>query len=203
MSTPKKMRIILGSGSPRRRQLLSNHFQLKIIVPQTDERQKRGERPSAYVCRVAYEKWIKSQEMAAALKNSVPLVTADTIVEVNGEVLGKPANHREALRMMKKLAGKTHRVLTSVCVGWSKASRPQKVVTCRTLVKFRSMSQSELTRYVKSRDWLGKAGAYGIQGLAIHFVDQVNGSLTSVVGLPVNETLQALAHVISHPLPRM
>jgi len=196
---PRRQRIILASGSPRRRELLKEHFQLTIKVPRTTELKKAGESPKRYVHRVALEKWVAARSQFDLGSKVLPMVSADTIVAIDGRVLGKPKNQTDCMRMMSRLSGRVHCVSTVVCVGWTTHHSPRFCFRVDSRVSFRKLSKAEITRYVKKNDWQGKAGGYAIQGERLHLIDAVSGSLTSIVGLPVNETLQALAHLFSRP----
>jgi septum formation protein len=183
----KKEKIILASASPRRKELLSPYYRLKVVPAHIQEKVKRGEPPLKFVKRISLDKWkkVSSQEK---YKNEVVLA-ADTIVVVNKQILGKPRSKKDALKMLKSLSGKSHWVISSVVVG--KASK-KKQVTIKTKIFFRKLSVLDLSSYIKSGEWKGKAGAYAIQGKAMAYVDTIQGSLTSVIGLPLEESLSLI-----------
>lgn len=184
------MKLILASGSPRRKELLTSAgLSFDVVVSQVDESERRGEAPRAMVLRLANEK-------AAAVSRQRPgayVVAADTTVALAGRVLGKPVSDADAARMLARLSGQAHEVLTGFCVLAPSGRRVAKVV--RTRVTFRKLSRSDIARYVATQEPHDKAGAYAIQGLGAACVDRVNGSYTNVVGLPVREVLAALATV--------
>lgn len=190
--------IILASASPRRHELLKDHFNLIRFVQAIDESVRRGEMPKPYVRRMALEKWRASQKSWTRSAH-YPLLAADTTVVCGSKILGKAASKAEAKRILQSLSGREHWVHTCIAIGCSSERRPRIVKTVSTRIRFRRISSQEMNRYLASGEWRGKAGAYGIQGMASCFVDAIWGSLTSVVGLPVNESLQGVAQVLAHP----
>jgi len=180
-------RLILGSASPRRRELLA---QLGIVAdevrpPEIDETPARGELPRPYCARMAAEK--------AAAVPAVPgeiVLCADTTVAMGRRILGKPADAGEAAEFLLAMAGRRHRVITAVAV--ARDGRLWERVV-ETQVKMKRLSDIELNAYLASGEWQGKAGAYGIQGLAGAFVPWIQGSYSAVMGLPVAETATLLA----------
>ncbi len=181
-------RIILASGSPRRRDLLKNDFALSIRVPETDESPRRAESPRVYVKRVALNKWRAcllqfGKEFQGGAKI---VVSADTIVVLGSRILGKPSSRADAVEMLSRLSGRKHRVITAVCCGWSDQRPKMALVT--SFVRFRALAQADINAYLKTGEWRDKAGAYGIQGKALSLVDRLEGSLSNVVGLPLQET---------------
>lgn len=183
MST--KPLLILGSASPRRKELLAPHFRLRLAKPDIDESPQKGEAARSYVRRMARSKW----EMLCARQYKAPILTADTIVVLGGKILGKPAHRHEARKMLRLLSGNTHEVITAVCFGNSRSLKPQHLFHVVTKIRFRNLSTLELEAYLKSGEWKGKAGAYAIQGKAAHFVAEIRGSLTNVIGLPLERVL--------------
>jgi septum formation protein len=149
-----------------------------------DERQHDGEAPLAYVRRVAAEK----AEACARGAGDFALA-ADTIVEIDGLVLGKAAADDEAAAMLRRLVGRTHRVTTAVCLV-GPAGRHELVVT--TEVDMVAAGEDDIAGYVASGEWRGKAGAYAVQGLAAALVSAVRGSITNVIGLPLAEVVALL-----------
>jgi septum formation protein len=197
--------IILGSASPRRRELLKDFYRLRIIPANCDERLKKYESPRTYVKRIAREKWkavakqIQNQK-ATRQKFPIIIVTADTTVALGSEILGKAASRAQAKKIIQKLSGKTHHVFTSVCVGWSQKKSPRYKILVDSRVIFRKLEANEIESYLRSNEWKDKAGAYAIQGNASKFVDKISGSLTNIVGLPLQETKSLIAQCFSHPL---
>ncbi len=190
--------LILASASPRRFQLLKDHFKIIRFSRSIDENVGRGEIPKLYVRRMALEKW-QSAQRSWTRKVHYPLLSADTTVVCEGRILGKPSSRSDAAKMLRRLSNRTHWVHTSFAIGWSSETRPMIMKTVSSRIRFRQLSSQELDQYLSSNEWRGKAGAYGIQGAALNFVDGIWGSLTSVVGLPVNESLQGVAQVLAHP----
>jgi len=182
--------LYLASGSPRRRELLT-----QIAVPfltqiaPIDENALPGESPIAYVERLALS---KAQAGLAALTDTADAVVlgADTAVVLDGRILGKPTDRADALATLSDLSGRTHEVLTAVALV-SRERQASRVVTSQ--VTFRALSQAEIEAYWASGEPQDKAGCYGIQGLAAVFVSQLQGSYSAVVGLPLCETAALLA----------
>jgi septum formation protein len=154
-------------------------------APHIDETRRSGEAPADYVERMAREK-----ASAVAARHPGRLVLgADTIVVIDDDVLGKPVDAADAARMLRRLSGHTHEVLTAVAV----VSAPATLAALeRTLVTMRPIDDEEIAAYVASGEPLDKAGAYAIQGGAGPFVDRIEGALDTVVGLPVERTLELL-----------
>ncbi len=180
------LRLILGSASPRRMELLA---QLGLVpdavrAPDIDEDPRRGELPRPYCARMAREK----AEAVSASEDEVVLC-ADTTVALGRRILGKPANAGEAAEFLVKLSGRRHRVITAVAV--KRGDRIWERVV-ETTVKVKQLSDVELNGYLASGEWQGKAGAYGIQGRFGAYIPWLQGSFTGVVGLPVAETAQLL-----------
>jgi septum formation protein len=181
------MRLILGSGSPRRKDLLAQMGIVPdaILPPDIDEDPKKGELPHPYAARLAREKALAVQ----AGPDDV-VICADTTVALGRRILGKPADAGEAAAFLLALGGRRHRVITAVAVRrgaqvWARESVSD--------VKMKRLSDDELNAYLASGDWQGKAGGYGIQGLAGAFIPWISGSFTGIMGLPVAETATLLA----------
>ncbi|RRZ96747.1 nucleoside triphosphate pyrophosphatase [Erwinia sp. 198] len=180
--------LYLASGSPRRRELLTQlGLRFARLSTQVEERQQPGEMAEAYVRRLALE---KAQAGVAVAEQDLPVLGADTIVVLNNEVLEKPADEAAAAAMLAKLSGQTHQVMTAVAL----ADR-QRQLACMvvTEVTFRLLSEEDITAYIASGEPMDKAGAYGIQGLGGNFVRKINGSYHAVVGLPLVETAELLS----------
>jgi septum formation protein len=191
-------KLYLASTSPRRRELLQT-MQIAFAVldvpapPGEDEPQHAGESAHDYVCRTAREKAERGRDLviAQALPR-LPVLGSDTTVILDGDVLGKPADHADAQHMLGRLSGRTHEVKTAVAL-WVPHRDAVWEVVATTAVTFRSLSTDDIARYCASGEPFGKAGAYGIQGLAGAFVSHLSGTFTGVMGLPVFETAQLLA----------
>ena len=186
------MRLILGSASPRRRDLLAQIGVIPDAVAPADidETPRQGELPRVYVERMAREKCVAVADGDLSLPTGSNLIlTADTVVCAGRRILGKPADAAEATRFLLLLSGRRHRVTTSVCVSDGDVTRQR---TVETRVKFKRLSDAELSAYLRSGEWQGKAGGYAIQGIGAAFIPAINGSYTNVVGLPLTETANLL-----------
>ena len=181
------MRLILGSGSPRRLELLA---QLGItpdavLAPDIDEAPRKGELPRPYCARLARE---KALSLASGADDVV--LCADTTVALGRRILGKPADAGEAAKFLTDLGGRRHQVITAVAV-----RRGDRVWTRESVsaVKMKRLSDVELNAYLQGGEWQGKAGGYAIQGAAGAFIPWISGSFTGIVGLPLAETAALLA----------
>jgi len=179
-------RLVLASASPRRRALLAQIGVVpdRIVAPEIDETPAPGELPRDYARRMAEEK-------AAAVQGGDALVlAADTVVSAGRRILDKPADAAGAVAALMLLSGRRHRVSTAVCLrGPGRVAR--RLVETR--VRFKRLSDAEISAYIRSGEWRGKAGGYAIQGIAAAFVPEIYGSYTNVVGLPLTETANLLA----------
>ena len=186
MSSPL---LILASASPRRSELLRQiGVEFSVAAQHIDESQTPGEAVSAYVCRLAQEKAEAAlQPLADAEKGIV--IAADTTVDCEDRILGKPQDREDALAMLNLLSANTHRVLSAVTVA-SKTQRHSAL--CESVVRFRFISTAEAAAYWATGEPSDKAGAYAIQGLAAVFVQSLTGSYSGVMGLPLFETAQLL-----------
>jgi septum formation protein len=171
--------LVLASQSPRRREILTQAgFTFTVRVPGIEEVRLSSESPEDYVCRLALEK-----ARAAASSPEEFVLAADTVVVVDGAVLEKPGSTQEAVEMLRRLSGRSHVVLTGVCLlhggqEWSEFES--------TRVFFSALSEDELRDYCASGEPMDKAGAYAIQGLASKFIERVEGCYFNVVGLPIS-----------------
>lgn len=183
------MKIYLASGSPRRQELLTQlGVAFEKIVPGIEEQRRPQESAQQYVTRLARE---KAQAGVAMVNQDLPVLGADTIVILNGEVLEKPRDAAHAAEMLGKLSGETHQVMTAVALADRQNMLDALVVTD---VTFRVLTEHDIAGYVASGEPLDKAGAYGIQGLGGCFVRKINGSYHAVVGLPLVETYELLSN---------
>ena len=189
------MRLILGSGSPRRCELLATLGVTPdaITPPDIDETPKKAETPRVYCERIAFE---KAQAIEAGPEDIV--LCADTTVALGRRILGKPADAGEAAEFLVSLGGRRHSVITAVVV--RKGDRIWRR-TSESAVKMKRLSDDELNAYLASGDWQGKAGGYAIQGPAGAFIPWIQGSYTGIVGLPLAETA-ALLQAAGLPLWR-
>lgn len=181
--------IVLGSASPRRADLLRQiGLSFDVIAGSFDETLRAGEDAAAYCKRIAFG---KARDVAARCGNRI-IIGADTVVVTEDSILGKPADDAEARLMLTKLSGRTHRVITGVSV----LERPTgecELFAVASHVSFRVMDPEEINRYIDTREPIGKAGSYAIQGKGAVFVRSISGSYSNIMGLPLYETALALA----------
>ncbi len=180
------MRLILGSASPRRKEILAQMGLVPdlILPPDIDEDPRKGELPHPYAARLAREK-----ALAVPAGTEDLVLCADTTVALGRRILGKPADAAEAAAFLALLGGRRHQVITAVALRrgdriWARESVSQ--------VKMKQLSDAEMNGYLASGEWQGKAGGYGIQGRAGAFIPWISGSFTGIMGLPVAETAALL-----------
>lgn len=187
-------RLVLASASPRRLMLLSQvGVEPDALRPSSiDESPKRGEMPRSLVSRLARSKAEAARDLIADDKDLAEayVLAADTVVTHGRNIFGKPKDVEEALAMLTRLSGRSHRVLTGICLITPDDRVRQKIIDTR--VRFKRLSKEEIQSYLASREWRGKAGGYAIQGLAGCFVQKIVGSYTNVVGLPLTEVAAML-----------
>ena len=193
------MALYLASRSPRRRELLAGlGYRFEVVDAAIDEFRVDGETPARYVERMAREKALAGlgavQGAVGAGGGSPPVVLgADTIVVVDGDVLGKPRDDAEVLEHLARLSGRDHLVLTAVAVASGTADRPTvRLRLSRNRVWFRRLSAGEREAYRATGEPADKAGSYAVQGFAAAFVTRLEGSWSAVVGLPLHETTELL-----------
>lgn len=187
------MKLILGSGSPRRKELLA---QIGVVAdavrpPEIDETPLKGELPRPYCVRLAREK-----SLAVEAGGDDVILCGDTTVALGRRILGKPEDAGQAAEFLHMLSGRRHRVITAIAVRRGDKVWQKDVVT---QVKMKSLSDEEVNWYLSTGDWQGKAGGYGIQGPAGALIPWISGSFTAVVGLPLAETA-ALLRSAGYPM---
>lgn len=186
--TDSDPQLILASKSPRRRYLLKQAGLTFTVIPGTfDESTVPLSSPSAYVGQLAAA---KALDIARRYPTSW-VIGADTIVAIDGRVLGKPASDAHAREMLRRLSGRTHQVYTGYCI-CRHAENRFYADTVKTEVRFKDLTDAEIAWYIRTREPFDKAGAYAIQGLGTFLVKSINGSYTNVVGLPVCEVIEIL-----------
>ncbi len=189
------MRLILGSGSPRRKELLAGLGIVPdlILPPDINETPQKGELPRPYAMRLAREK-----ALAVPAGPEDVVLCADTTVALGRRILGKPEDAGEAAAFLTALSGRRHQVITGIAV-----RRGDRVLVRESVstVKMKRLSDAELNAYLASGEWQGKAGGYGIQGLAGALIPWISGSFTGIMGLPVAETA-ALLTAVGYPVWR-
>ena len=178
------MKIVLASGSPRRRELLSMlGAEFEVIPAKGEEKTEAGLTPAETVVSLAKA---KAEEVAFFCGDAL-VIAADTVVSIDGDILGKPASHEEAAEMLRRLSGRTHEVYTGLCI------RCGGKTLCgfeETMVRFKALEPSEIESYAKTDEPMDKAGAYGCQGLARKFIEKIDGDYFAVMGLPVHKTYE-------------
>lgn len=189
------VKLILASASPRRLALLQQIAvpvqQLVLPIEGEDEPRLANETVTDYVQRTAHDKNRRARDhwQTSAGPSDAPILSADTTVALGQTILGKPTDERDAKRILKTLAGNTHDVYTAVVLS---IGAQQRSVLTHTRVNMDAMLTKSIDDYIASGEPFGKAGAYGIQGIAAAYVTSIEGSYTSVVGLPLYETAQLL-----------
>ncbi|MDA9207320.1 Maf family protein [Octadecabacter sp.] len=183
---PDNPNLILGSGSPRRLELLAQLGLVPVAVraPDINEDPLPDEKPRTYVRRMALEK-----AQASVCASNEVVLCADTTVAVGRRILGKPEDSSEAASFLRMMSGRRHRVITAIAVKTASGISVKDVVTD---VKMKTLSDTEIAGYVATNDWRGKAGGYGIQGPAGAFIPWIGGSFAAVMGLPLVETSNLL-----------
>ena len=184
----KNLKLILGSSSPRRLDLLKqiNCYPNEIFKPEINEDPQKKELPIFYVKRMAKEK------MNIVQKNfpNDLILTADTIVYVGRRIINKTNEKSQAIKYLEILSGRRHRVSTAFNLYFKNKIDSLRVVT--SIVKMKRLTETEIKSYIETNEWKGKAGAYGIQGSAEKFIQFISGSYTNIVGLPLNQVYGSL-----------
>ncbi len=182
------MDVILASRSPRRLSLLQNAgLSVEVRPSHIDETPLAGEAVETMVARLSLAK-----AEACNITANIPIIAADTLVSICGQILGQPENMQQAKHMLQQLSGHKHHVLTAVCVRFGAQSTCETVTTS---VVFRSLTEREIDTYLSFNEVLDKAGAYAVQGGAASFIESINGPLDNVIGLPVRTTLNMIEHL--------
>lgn len=181
--------LYLASGSPRRRELLTQlGLQFERLITSVVEQRDDHETAEQYVRRLALD---KARAGVAVAPTDLPVLGADTLVVLEGEILEKPRDADHAAAMLAMLSGQTHRVMTAVAL----ADRQQQLdCLVTTEVTFRTLTADDIAAYVATGEPMDKAGAYGVQGIGGNFVRKINGSYHAVVGLPLVETSELVSH---------
>jgi septum formation protein len=187
VADPQELRVVLASRSPRRIELISQLGVIAEVIPaDIDETPLAGEEPAQYVKRLASSKARAVQERLAT---DALVLGADTTVDLDGVIFGQPVDETEARRMLKALSARTHRVHTGVAVIGPERSE-SLVVT--SMVTFEPVTDALLDWYIGTGEWQGKAGSYAIQGLGGTLVASTRGSMSNIIGLPLQETARLL-----------
>jgi septum formation protein len=182
------MDLVLASQSPRRSELLRGAgISFRVQVADVDETPLRGEQAASYVKRLARA---KAQAVTGEL-----VLGADTVVVVDSQILGKPIDHQDATRMLRLLSGRSHEVITGICLAGRQVTVDHEI----TKVFFDELTENEIADYVASGEPMDKAGSYAIQGLASCFIPRIEGSYSNVVGLPVELVYRRLRALVTLP----
>lgn len=183
--------LLLASTSPRRQELLRQlGLNFDVVAPEVDEYRQVGEPPLAYVRRMAADKAHAGQQRAAASgRHGLPVLGADTEVVIDDEVLGKPRDRDAGKALLRRLAGRTHEVITAICL--LHADQEYTAVSI-SRVTFGPLTEIEIQDYWQHGESLDKAGGYGIQGMAAGFIARLEGSYSGVMGLPLYELVQIM-----------
>lgn len=185
------MKLILASGSPRRKEIMTNlGYEYEIIKAVKDEVTTKT-KPSEVVMELAKNKALEVLETMPYKEEECLILSADTIVAIDDEILGKPVDNEDAFSMLRKLSGNVHHVYTGVCIINSLTSE-EKVFYEKTGVHVKSMSDDEINDYLKTGESLDKAGAYGIQGEFKRYIEGFEGDYLNVVGLPATRVKACL-----------
>lgn len=181
-------KIILASGSPRRQMLLKNYgFDITVIKPEFDESTIKETDPEKLVCALALGK-----NKCVNIQDSI-ILSADTVVTINGEILGKPINRADAEKMLSRLSGSTHTVYTGVCIS---SGSDKRLFCAKSDVTFYKLSKTQIQKYIDTGSPFDKAGGYGIQDdIAIGFVEKINGELSNVIGLPMGKVIEEIKSI--------
>lgn len=180
------MNIILASNSPRRKELLTlAGIDYKVIPSKCKEIMPLNSTPAQVVEELAKQ---KADDVYAKNQNDI-IISADTVVALGDKILGKPKNETDAFNMLSSLSGKVHTVYTGVCI---KSTNTTDIFHCATKVEFYNLTDKEINDYIKTKEPMDKAGAYGIQGKGSLLVKGIQGDYFNVVGLPLAETIKHL-----------
>ncbi len=181
--------LILASASPRRRELLDQiGVTYEVRISEVDERPLAGEDPKSHVLRLART---KADEVRKRTTSQLPILGADTVVVQDNTILGKPKDLADAVTMLKLLSGRSHLVMSAVCLNTGNNSGGRETVSI-SRVYFRPLSEKEILSYWHTGEPVDKAGAYAIQGRGAVFIRHLEGSFSGVMGLPLYETAQLL-----------
>ena len=180
--------LVLASASPARKALLeAAGFIPDFILPaDIDETPHKNEKPTAYVQRLAEEKALVIQKQ----KPEAFIIAADTIAVMGARIIGKAGSRTEAKKIITRFSGRRHKVLNGLCILAPDSKKSIRLVS--SAVKCRMVQEAEIERYLDSGEWEGKSGCYGLQGRASAFIESINGSYTSIIGLPIAETIAIL-----------
>jgi septum formation protein len=198
--------LVLGSSSPRRRELLSAlGLQYQVLTPGIDEIPRQGESPQDYVLRNAVEKGAAVlgtiQAKPEDYRHGVIVISADTIVVLDEDILEKPLDAEHAASMLERLSGRTHTVYSGVSLRSWGTHEPREVqFVATTQVYIKNLTPKEIRAYIRTGEPFDKAGGYAAQGMGSYMVERIEGSYANVVGLPISEVARALSQTFAYPL---
>ena len=185
------MKVILASASPRRKELFAQIIPSFEIIPSgIDESRIEEDNPVGFAIKVASA---KAESVAKKIEGGL-IISADTIVALNGAIIGKPKDKNDAYAILSRLSGTEHAVITGICVIDQKMERKLTDYE-KTIVKMRRLEIEEIISYLSSEDWQDKAGAYAIQGMGDQFIEHIVGDYNNVVGLPLKKLEKLLAGI--------
>lgn len=181
------MNIILGSGSPRRKSILEGIFgNIQVIIPSVDESNNSGESVYSYVERVSNLK-MDSVLSKISLQNETCVITSDTIVSIDDEILGKPVSEEHAVSMLRTLSGREHNVITGISIVVKNSGETERFYSCeKTSVMFKLYNDDIIRSYLSRINYTDKAGSYAIQDNGEMLVRSISGSVTNVIGFPLS-----------------
>lgn len=184
----KDIKLILASTSPRRKELLRREgIEFKVLIPDNIEEDDLFEDPVSYVLKLSRK---KAESVAKKVEDGL-ILGADTIVVLDDKILGKPKDKKEALFILERLSGKYHKVYTGITLINKKSGKVKSDYGC-TKVKFNQLRKEDILKYIATGEPLDKAGAYGIQGMGDFLVENIEGDLDNVIGLPVEKLKKLL-----------
>lgn len=190
-----KIKIVLGSSSPRRKELLGAlRVPFTVILPTFEEQCLEGEKSSDYVLRNAQGKFQSVVEKLSPTTDATAVICCDTIVSWQQKIIEKPKDRDDAIHILSQLSGQTHEVYSGLCCGLvakGGIQHPLNVVVT-TAVVFKTLHPQEIEAYVQTDEPYDKAGSYAIQGMSAYMVERINGSFSNVVGLPMTQTVDWL-----------
>ena len=193
------MKFVLASGSPRRLELLkSAGLTFSVEVPNIEEKPSSGESAIDYVRRNALEKaQVVTKNWSHSKHEKIIVLSADTIVLLDGNIMEKPLDETEAIQMLGNLSGRSHKVVTGYAIAINSEEREQvEVFHEETSVTFKSLSFAEIKSYVATGEPMDKAGSYAAQGVGAYMIAAINGSYTNVIGLPVAQVFENLDRIL-------
>jgi len=186
-----KDKVVLASSSPSRKMLLERAgLDFEVIVSGVDESVPEGYTPAQTVEALCARK----AEAVQPLSGGRPVIAADSVVSIDGMILGKPENDGAAKEMLRRLSGRTHEIYTGVCL---LAGGKKEVFHQSTGVRFYDLTDEEIAAYVAMGESRGRAGSYGIEGIGVVLVESIVGDYSNIVGLPVAETLRRLRRMLA------